>query len=42
MRRFVATLMVSVLLVLAGGCSGGDDDGKGVDVKVENKDKGGY
>jgi hypothetical protein len=41
MRKIVVALMVSVLLASV-GCSGNGDEGKGVDVKVENKDKGGY
>jgi hypothetical protein len=40
MRKILAAFMVSVLLASV-GCSK-DDDSKGVDVKVENKDKGGY
>jgi hypothetical protein len=40
MRKMVAVFMAAVL-VAAVGCSK-DDEGKGVDVKVENKDKGGY
>jgi hypothetical protein len=40
MRKTMAVLMVAVLLAAA-GCSK-DDEGKGVDVKVEKKDSGGY